>query len=199
MVALHAAFLAMAAPASLAAQTSGPPERIDLTIDQDSERIAALRRECEEKQEAAQVSEEIVVCAQIEDDAASAGWDQEDWENRYAAETRGRDPVDPCGPNCGIFKGEPTIGGLCIPGLQKCPPPPALIVDFSTLPEAPPGSDADRIARGLLPLGNSGPSPEPAPATGETDSLGLPPPPDFAGSEREAVSPAESGGPAAPQ
>jgi hypothetical protein len=40
-------------------------------------------------------------------------------------------------------------------GFGKAPPP-AYIVDFQALPTAPAGSDADRIARGLAPLGKDG-------------------------------------------
>lgn len=52
---------------------------------------------------------------------------------------------DIAGP--GIFHGPGTgsFGG---------PPPPALIIDVTALPVAPPGSDADRIARGLAPRGD---------------------------------------------
>lgn len=46
----------------------------------------------------------------------------------------------------GIFKGPATIGGLCLIG--GCPPPPAYMIDFDELPDAPPGSDADRISKG---------------------------------------------------
>ena len=102
--------------------------------------------------EATLISGEIVVCRRSRDDTAAYGFDKKAWEERYAAETRGADPVDVAGP--GIFRGAPTVGGLCIPGLQKCPPPPAIVVDFAALPEAPPGSDADRIARGLAPRGS---------------------------------------------
>jgi hypothetical protein len=49
----------------------------------------------------------------------------------------------------GIFQGPATVGGGCF--LQDCPPPPAYMVDFSELPEAPEGSDADRIAKGEIP------------------------------------------------
>ena len=54
-----------------------------------------------------------------------------------------------------IFKGPATVGGLCGFGLKGCPPPPIYIVDFEALPDAPPGSDADRISRGLPPLGDA--------------------------------------------
>ncbi|WP_170001888.1 hypothetical protein [Pseudopontixanthobacter vadosimaris] len=63
-----------------------------------------------------------------------------------------------------IFRGPATVGGLCGFGLKGCPPPPIYIVDFEALPDAPPGSDADRISRGLPPRGNDGG--RAAPATG---------------------------------
>ena len=118
--------------------------------------------QCEREQDASTISGEIVVCREIvEDNSHYYSGSREDARKRYAEETQFADvqvPVDSCaGWQCGIFKGPPTVGGLCIPGLQKCPPPPALIIDVAALPEAPEGSDADRIARGLPPLGeNSG-------------------------------------------
>ena len=57
---------------------------------------------------------------------------------------------DVSGP--GIFKGPATVSGLCI--IPPCPKPPVYMIDFSTLPDAPPGSDADRIGRGLAPRGS---------------------------------------------
>lgn len=99
--------------------------------------------------------EEIVVCAREQEQSQFRLRSDEQAESDYARQTMDKGaprPPDVSGP--GIFKGPATIGGMCIPGLQKCPPPPAITVDFSALPEAPPGSDADRIARGLPPLGN---------------------------------------------
>ena len=92
----------------------------------------------------------IIVCAPIESDP-----------DRYRVSSRlergddshlewtGQAP-DVSGP--GIFKGPATVSGLCI--IPPCPKPPVYMIDFSTLPEAPPGSDADRIARGLAPRGS---------------------------------------------
>lgn len=51
----------------------------------------------------------------------------------------------------GIFKGKATVSGGCF--LNGCPPPPAYIFDISELPEAPEGSDADKIAKGEKPAG----------------------------------------------
>ncbi|MET0180197.1 MAG: hypothetical protein ABW194_06895 [Novosphingobium sp.] len=46
----------------------------------------------------------------------------------------------------GIFKGPPTLGGLCLFG--PCPKDAVYYVDVAALPPAPKGSDADLIARG---------------------------------------------------
>ena len=196
--------LFLAAPATLAAQQAepiappmqaSPPERIDLLAQSReiaSENAQGELENCSETDEATLISGEIVVCRRTPDDTAAYGFDKKAWEERYAAETRGRDPVDTAGP--GIFRGAPTVGSLCIPGLQKCPPPPAIVVDFAALPDAPPGSDADRIARGLPPLGKDGPR-LPAPQSQTAEPLVLPPPPDFAGEEEVNVSPAGSEAP----
>lgn len=137
-----------------------------------------LVEECVRQEDASQISGEIVVCRQFRERTDNSYYgDREAAQDNYAAETAYRDaPATPNVDGPGIFQGEPTIGGLCIPGLQKCPPPPALIVDVAALPKAPPGSDADRIARGLPPIGNDGES-EDGDAISE-DELGLPPLPD---------------------
>lgn len=112
----------------------------------------------------------IVVCGQLEDQdqfrvKSSSELDPESEEALDDGLPRAPDVAGP-----GIFKGPATVGKLCILGLQKCPPPPAIEVDFSQLPEAPPGSDADRIGRGLAPIGNDvGTAPQIAV---DTDQLG---------------------------
>lgn len=104
---------------------------------------------CERLFDEAVISGDIVVCRNRPDQSSDGVWDREDWERRYAARTPGDQPVDVAGG--GIFRGPASVGGLCL--LNPCPDEPAYMIDFSVLPEAPPGSDADRIARGLPPLG----------------------------------------------
>ena len=48
----------------------------------------------------------------------------------------------------GIFRGKATASGMCL--VPPCPPEAAYIIDLSTIPEAPAGSDADKIAKGEL-------------------------------------------------
>ena len=90
--------------------------------------------------------DEIVVCAQLEEQSQFRVESSLDRNDDSKMKWMG-DPPDVSGP--GIFKGPATASG-CIPGLT-CPPPPVYLIDFDALPEAPPGSDADRIAKGEIP------------------------------------------------
>ena len=154
---------------ALQAQTGTPPQRIDLTA-APPEAEPVVDKACQRRQEAATISGEIIVCAERE--AAGPGdYDREKARARYAAKTQGQTTPDVFGiPNHGIV----VARGCFIP---PCPKPPALMIDVTSLPEAPPGSDADRIARGLAPLGaeedSKGRPPTPAE---QRESLGLPEP-----------------------
>lgn len=97
------------------------------------------RRRC-----AAATSDEIVVCAPDHG---------ERWRVPPTSET---DPGShqalrdglPRAPNL-----EPHYPGIVIARgcfIPPCPPPPAYMIDLSTIPEAPAGSDADKIARGEM-------------------------------------------------
>lgn len=48
----------------------------------------------------------------------------------------------------GIFKGKSTMSGMCL--IPPCPKAQPYIIDLSSIPEAPAGSDADKIAKGEL-------------------------------------------------
>ncbi len=171
---------------------SSPPERIDLLAQATKEIQGPQYENCSAEQEAADISREIVVCGRRSGDTAEM-WDQEAFETRYAAKTMYKNdfaPVDVAG--AGIFRGPATASGLCF--IPPCPPPPALMIDIKALPEPPPGSDADRIARGLAPRGRDGAQPLAKEAPDE-QALGLPPAPDFAdetdreGSAEPAIEP----------
>lgn len=109
---------------------------------------------CSDEQEAAILSGEIIVCRRQSDQSEFRTMPSGEAQSRYARETMNKgNPQTPDVAGGGIFRGPATIGSLCIPGLAKCPPPPALIIDVTALPQAPPGSDADRVGRGLPPLG----------------------------------------------
>lgn len=183
--------LALAGPLRAQERASQPPPAappsgaIDILVKPRTAPVDPRQIEqCEREVEAATISREIVVCREIVEDSQRyrTGSDSES-EDRYARETMyANDPQAPDVAGPGIFRGPATVGGLCIPGLQKCPPPPALMVDVTALPQAPPGSDADRIARGLPPLGQD------APATVTAEIAAA-----------SAASPEESEGPVEPQ
>lgn len=142
--------------------------------------------ECERLAEAGIISGEILVCARRRDDSQFRT--TTDSQRRYAEETAfAGDPQAPDVAGPGIFRGPATVGGLCL--IPPCPPPKAIIIDVKALPEAPRGSDADRIGRGLPPVGqdeaaippievirNDLPGPQidySAPALGEEAAIGI--------------------------
>lgn len=175
----------LAAQVEQESQQGTPPNRIDLLIPPAEE---APLEDCSAEQEAASISGEIIVCRR-RSDGSQYGYDKEAAQNRYARETMNAgDLRTPNVDGPGIFQGPATVGGLCGIGLNPCPPPPAYIIDFSTLPDAPPGSDADRISRGLPPLGRDAAAERAARA----EQLGLPPVNDEAEISPEgSASPAE--------
>ena len=126
-----------------------------------------IQEDCEEEADAGKIAGEIVVCRRV-GEATDGSWDKEAWERDYAERT--------------AFKGDPgtpnTFGiadhGNGI-GFGKVPPP-AIFIDVEALPEAPAGSDADRIARGLPPLGRDA-EPTPEEIAERRRKLGLEAPP----------------------
>lgn len=121
-----------------------PPRRqfIDLSVTvprEESDQL--LADDCEEEADAARIAGEIIVCRQL-GEASDGSWNKEEWERDYAERTQGGRTPD----TFGIANHGNAIGFGSVP-------PPALIIDVEGLPEAPEGSDADRIARGLAPTG----------------------------------------------
>lgn len=105
----------------------------------------AQAQECVDRADAGTISGEIVVCRQIGEDNSALTGDRTATQKRYAQETAFKGATPP--PD--MF-GIPDNGkGIGFGGV----PPPAVFIDVEALPQAPAGSDADRIARGLPPLG----------------------------------------------
>lgn len=170
--------LAILMTAPLGAQDAEPPERIDILVKQPPPEQVV--EDCTDEQEAAIISGEIVVCRRLRDQSDHRYSSPEEAESRYAYATRGRSTPDVFGiPDHGVV----VARGCFIP---PCPTPMPVLIDIEALPEAPPGSDADRIARGLPPLGRDGEV-----GAGE-EGLALPEVPDFAD---EDASPEGSGAP----
>ena len=192
-LALSSLALSATAQEPLEPQSATPPETIDILIEPQADPVENYE-DCEEDQDAATVTGEIIVCRQRSEDENRL-YDKEGAERRHAQRTQGPQPVDVAGE--GIFRGPPTVSGMCF--IPPCPKDPVYMVDFDALPETPAGSDADRIARGLAPRGNQGGTGGPVRIAGDgqqqadAEELGLPPPLEEAG-EGE-VSPSESASP----
>jgi hypothetical protein len=103
-------------------------------------------KDCEDRADAGTISGDIVVCRQVGENPDNLySGSREEATRRYAQETafQGSPPT----PN--VFGIGDNGKGIGFGGV----PPPALMIDVGALPKAPDGSDADRIARGLPPLG----------------------------------------------
>lgn len=155
-----AAGFVLSAPGVLAAQqqsaaSSSPPrpnrpERIDFAEQVRTVVAQSELEPCAPSDDATAISGEIVVCRRRDpDETAAAGFDKRAWEKRYAQESAYRG--DPQAPDFILDCFDQGMPFGCV-ALGETPPP-ALLIDVEALPPAPPGSDADRIARGLPPLG----------------------------------------------
>ena len=140
--------------ASIAAPAGAePPERIDILVDTTPEPDKADEALCKAEQEAAIITNEIVVCGQ-RDNSQHRLYSSDDSESRFAEETMNEGDIrtpDVAGEY--IFTGPPTVSGLCGFLFNPCPAPPAILINFEELPATPIGSDADRVGRGLPPMG----------------------------------------------
>lgn len=158
-----------AEPAPEVEEEEEPSVRINLSVTVPRGDInPAEAKQCEEEAEAGEISGEIIVCRQLGEKGENYySGSASEARKRYAQETafKGSPPT----PN---VSGLPDNGkGISIGGV----PPPALIIDVEALPPPPPGSDADRIARGLPPLGQDEDLSEEE-IRKRREALGLPPP-----------------------
>ncbi|WP_120717062.1 hypothetical protein [Tsuneonella amylolytica] len=94
--------------------------------------------------------ESIVVCAQQEDQSQFRVQSSAQLDPTGAG---AKDGVPDAPDVATKYPGVVVATGCFIP---PCPPPMPLIIDLAAIPEAPPGSDADRAARGLAPARGRG-------------------------------------------
>jgi hypothetical protein len=136
------------------APTASPPEQIDiLAPPQTSEAAnAAELKECADQRERGVVAGEIVVCRELPADTSQAySGSHEAWLKDYAARTMNAGTLPPPDvAGAGIFRGPATISGLCF--IPPCPDEAPLIIDVEAIPPPPEGSDAARVAQGLVPV-----------------------------------------------
>jgi hypothetical protein len=90
-----------------------------------------------------EVRDEIVVCAPRDPD-------KDRYPGRETLESvRSTKDGLPRAPDLAPhYPGVVVARGCFIP---PCPPPPMIFIDVKALPEAPPGSDADKVAKGEIP------------------------------------------------
>lgn len=105
---------------------------------------------CRAETDAGTISGEIVVCREVGSEDTELSGDREETRKRYALETMLKGA--PRAPDFIIDCHEQGYPFGCV-AFGKVPPP-AYSVDFDALPIAPAGSEADRIARGLSPVGS---------------------------------------------
>lgn len=137
------------------APTSGePPQQIDILVPpQTSEAADAVElKQCADDTERGVVSGEIVVCRELPADTSQLySGSREAWLKDYAERTQNAGTIPtPDVAGEGIFRGPPTVSGLCF--IPPCPKEAALIVDVEAIPPPPAGSDAERVAKGLAPV-----------------------------------------------
>ncbi|NCP13833.1 MAG: hypothetical protein GW858_06660 [Sphingomonadales bacterium] len=131
-------------PAAPPAPDPQPRVNLMVTVPRGEVNQAQLQ-ECRDDADAGTISGEIVVCREVGSDNSALTGNREETQKRYAQETMLKGA-----PRAPEAFGIPDNGkGI---GFGK-PPPVAITVDFNALPTAPAGSDADRIGRGLAPLG----------------------------------------------
>jgi hypothetical protein len=129
------------------APPAGVPPRVNLMVTVPRGEVdQSQMRQCRDDEDAGSISGEIVVCREVVDTGENSfSGDREAARKRYAEETALKGA-----PRAPDAFGIPDNGkGIGFGGV----PPPAYMVDFEVLPQAPAGSDADRLARGLPALG----------------------------------------------
>lgn len=170
-------FLAGLGASALAAQNAPVPDDgrlvIDILAEQPEDPVTIER--CEREADEAKIAGEIVVCRERRDPGPPA-FDKQDWEQRYAERTQGPKPPDVDGSGIRLPR-EGSLIAITVTVPFGGPGAAPLMIDVEALPEPPPGSDADRIARGLPPVDQGRDGVEDIPE----DELGLPPPPADAG------------------
>lgn len=128
---------------------------LNVSVPHDNSSLLRLK-ECQDRIDAGTISGEIVVCRKVGGEDTGMTGTREETRRRYAQETMLRGA--PRAPDFIIDCHEQGYPFGCV-AFGKAPSP-AYVVDFGALPMAPAGSDADRMARGLPPLGQGGELPE---------------------------------------
>jgi len=133
-----AAILALPGAGASHAQTA-PPSHLQEMMEEERRLVhpSEHRTDCQAEDP---LNKAIVVCAPDRSQHYRVPSSSDDPHNRAA--TRGGAPTPP------DVYGGPSCDRGCIRGGYA--PPPVYYIDLSKIPEAPPGSDADKIAKGEM-------------------------------------------------
>lgn len=177
------ALLALAVPSVVAAQESGSTRTTGTADEAIADAQAAYGPpDTRAKPECGRPGPggEIVVCGTAEDPGKYRVKSSEDLDPSKTKDIVPRAPDLYNLPVPAMVGVGVTMKGCFIP---PCPAAMPLLIDLKALPEAPPGSDADRVGKGLAPRGGSG---QPSPAQGPAEAA-----------DPAAIKPPESASPAA--
>jgi hypothetical protein len=171
--------VALLVSAPLAAQNAPPvtaDEAVAVAQDAYGPPDSRAKAECP----APRPGDEIVVCGQEQDNSAFRVQSSGDLDPTG----KGAKDNVPRAPDVGtVYPGVVVARGCFIP---PCPPPMPVLIDLKAIPEAPRGSDADRVGQGLAPRGDSGE----APLSGARSSGAVALPPEAESTPRGSASPA---------
>ena len=146
-------FLALLLPAPLAGQDAAPgtaPVTAEEAVAAAKEAYGPPDSRAKPECPAPKAEGEIVVCGQEQDNSRFRVKSSGDLDPAGA----GARDIVPRAPDVGtVYPGVVVARGCFIP---PCPPPMPVLIDLKAIPEAPPGSDADRVGRGLPPRGTIG-------------------------------------------
>ena len=123
---------------------------IDILTPTEDEADPISVEQCEDEADAARIAGEIVVCRAI-GEVSDGAYDHDDFIRRYGAATQGAKTPNVDGSGIRL-PSEGSVIAITVTVPFGSPGEAPLMIDVEALPEAPPGSDADRIARGLPPL-----------------------------------------------
>jgi len=153
------ALVAVAPAAALCAQDAPPQVTAERVVQDAREAYGPPDTRTRETCPPQKPGEEIVVCAEQQEQSQFRVPSSGDLDPTGAGARGGV----PRAPDVGhVYPGMVVARGCFIP---PCPPPMPKIIDLKAIPEAPPGSDADRVAQGLAPTGKNDAPPASAPVS----------------------------------
>ena len=142
------AICALAVSSPVVAQSAGPGSAREVIANSAAAPYGPIdsrpRNECPRQKP----GEEIVVCAELEEQSQFRVKSSSELDPKGAG---ARDGI-PRAPDLETKYPGPVVARGCF--IPPCPPPMPPIIDLKAIPEAPPGSDADRVANGLAPTGS---------------------------------------------